>query len=213
MTDQPKVYPDSRDGLTAMLIDCDAGFGLYKRQHWVGQIRDVIGPWLDAHDEEVRKRALHERESQMLDRTTPKQIPVTVDAGHARTGGEISTVTCDDVEGEPQEIRVDRTAPHEVVITHLDGGIPRGWLYVAPELASSLGQELSGIAPVRVEYRAIYPQSLTADSNMTNRVFEDEEDAEGLVEFINRRLTNWELPSTAAVETRELFAGEWTRRN
>ena len=194
MTDQQKTYDDSRDGLAAMLVDCDAGFALYKRQHWDGRIRDVIGPWLDAHDEAVRKRALDERERRLLDFTS---------------AGEIVTVAGE----EEQEVRVDRTAPHEVVITHFDDGTPRGWLYIPPALAASLGRELVGVQPVRTEYRAVYPRTMTADSDLTARVLEDEEDAEGLAGFINRRLANWGLPEAAVVETRELFAGEWTRRD
>lgn len=197
MTDQQKTYADSRDGLAAMLVDCDAGFALYKRQHWDGQIRDVIGPWLDAHDEAVRQQTLREHGS------TLQAIP------GSSYDDEIVMVAG----AEDQEIRVDRSAPHEVVITHFDDGTPRGWLYIPPALAASLGRELAGVQPVRTEYRAVYPRTMTPDSDLTVRVLEDEEDAAGLADFINRRLTNGGLPEAAAVETRELFAGEWTPRS
>lgn len=58
MTNEPKTYPDTRDGLRQMLLDSDAGFGLYKSYHWDAVMRDVVGPWLDAHDENVRREAL-----------------------------------------------------------------------------------------------------------------------------------------------------------
>lgn len=42
------------DDLLELVLANDAGFGLYKRQHWRAVFRDTIGPWLAAHDAEVR---------------------------------------------------------------------------------------------------------------------------------------------------------------
>lgn len=132
MTDERKTYPDSRDGLRQMLLNSDASISLYKRHHWDAVIRDVVGPWLDAHDAGVRA---DERQK--------------------------------------------------------------------------LG--LSGEA-ARIEHRAVYPQSLTADSVVVTRSFDDPEDAQGLVDFINARLAGWNLPESAFTETRQLFATAWEKR-
>ena len=82
MTDEkPTSYPDTREGLSKMLLDCDAGFGFYKNYHWDAQVRDVVGPWLDAHDENVRQAALEDRARLLRDRTPPSEYPT---AAHAR---------------------------------------------------------------------------------------------------------------------------------
>lgn len=141
MTDGPKTYPDTRDGLRQMLLDSDAGFGLYKRYHWDAVMRDVVGPWLDIHDEAVRAAALVERERDLLDRASSQE----------------------------------GTAPLEVI---------------------------------RHEHRVVYPVELVEGSEMTARVL-DAEDAEGLAEFINRRLAGWGLPEIAHVESRDVLAASW----
>ena len=115
------------------------------------------------------------------------------------------TIQADDT---TQSVRVDRTDPTEVAITHLVDDVSRGWLYVAPALAAVLGRELAGVEPVRSEYQAVYPKSLTLDSEIVTRVL-DEDDAVGMADFINRRLAAAGLPETAYVETRPGFAGPW----
>ena len=107
-----------------------------------------------------------------------------------------------------QSIRVDRTDPTEAVITHLVDEVSRGWMYLAPALAAALGRELAGVEPVRTEYRAVYPKSLTPDSEIETRVL-DEDDAAGMADFVNRRLAAAGLPETAYVEARQVFAGPW----
>ena len=48
------------DGLVDILVAGDVGFGLYKRHHWDGVVRDTLVPWLEVHDAQVRAGALRE---------------------------------------------------------------------------------------------------------------------------------------------------------
>lgn len=50
----------TRDELVNLLLANDAGFGLYKREHWTRVVRDEIEPWLAEHDRETRDEALVE---------------------------------------------------------------------------------------------------------------------------------------------------------
>lgn len=69
MTDEQATYPDTREGLTDMLVSCDPGFALYKNRHWAAQVRDVIGPWLDVHDANARTMSAAER-ARLIDAVT-----------------------------------------------------------------------------------------------------------------------------------------------
>lgn len=132
VNDEQRHHADDLQGLTLMLCDSDPGFSLYKRHHWNAVVRDVIGPWLSVHDENLRASMQ--------------------DPGHG----------------------------------------------LSPE-------------PVRTECRAVYPVTLTEDSILETRVL-PEEDAQGLVDFINGRLSAAGLPPSAHLETRELYANEWSAR-
>ena len=50
--------PTNTDGLIELLVEHDASFGLYKKQHWTGVVSDALVPWLEEHDQKARRRML-----------------------------------------------------------------------------------------------------------------------------------------------------------
>lgn len=136
MTTGPAAnFPDTREGLSEMLQACDAGFGLYKDYHWGAQIRDVIGPWLDTHDENVRTVHLTELEGRGLLRPEPwPPIPYPDDAVH-QARWTIQRAF-DDAHGNSSN-------RNEALIAAAESLVAEGWLPPAPDARRQLTEAVS----------------------------------------------------------------------
>lgn len=183
MSDEPKTYPDTREGLQQMLLDSDAGFGLYKRYHWQAVVRDVVGPWLDAHDENVIIAERLRRERELAAKTPPTEHP---------------------------------TPAHARISSAVDSGATfyRGWLHDLRDVLGytpAEGPENTTYEPVGTQHRAVYPETLTADSPFTSRALDDEQEAAAFASFVNRRLVASGLPEAAYIESRQVLATSWER--